>query len=266
MGGVLSPQAGVGFLGSVTEGAQAMFEKRSETCPECEVEFRGEIRDGAEVSCPACRRQYRVLIDESTGVMSFVLKPRHHSVEPLYLPRGSIRALVSLSLSGVFWMLAVMGRAIPPSLPAVLLTVLGYYIGFRRREASSGSGATVYDASRKTYQPVYLPTGAIRLILIAGFAVSAVVLWLSDGMVQAGLREFYLIVASLLVGHLFGRYAAAHLDSEPVIVLGHVKGLAVLLATVALCAMYLFGAAGGEAGRSAAPILTAIIGFYFGSR
>lgn len=51
--------------------------------------------------------------------------------EPLNLPKGSIRSFVTLTMALSCWALVVTGRPVPAWLFSLILTVIGYYFGFR---------------------------------------------------------------------------------------------------------------------------------------
>lgn len=59
---------------------------------------------------------------------------------PLWLPRGSVRALIALAVTATFVYLAVSGAVVPEWLLAVLGTVLGYYFAHRENDAERKAG------------------------------------------------------------------------------------------------------------------------------
>ncbi len=240
-----------------------MFEKHVHYCPECSWQFQEHLVDGMDLRCPHCASQFRALIDETTGRGTLLRIEEDDIPEPLHLPRGSIRALVAISLATTCWILVGQGRALPESLLSLLLTVLGYYFGFRRNAKAAQSHLA--DASRKVSDPLHLPGGSIRLILATGFAVSAIALGVQGRLDHGPVLAFFLILAGLLVGHVYGRITAKDRTSGTVILLGHLKALVVLLTTGGLTIAYLAGWAEDWPSWSIG-VLAAIISFYFGSR
>ena len=115
--------------------------------------------------------------------------------DPLKLPHGSVRALMTLALAGVLWALLLLEREIPVPLAFVCLLAMGHYFGFRGGDGSAQPGKP----------PLYLPRGSVRCILFAGFAAVSYFLW-RDGKVgwDAGNRNLVvlLLAAGLLSGFL----------------------------------------------------------------
>lgn len=242
-----------------------MFEQKVHYCPKCSWQFQEQLADGMELRCPHCSAEFRAMVDEASGAATLVRQDddARPIPQPLYLPKGSIRAMVSIALAATCWVLVGQGQPLPESLLALLLTVLGYYFGFRRNARAAES--SIADASRKVTEPLHLPGGSIRMILATGFIVSAVALVL-QGRFQVGpVLGFYLILAGLLVGHIYGRATAADPGASFVVLLGHIKGLVVLVTTATLTTAYLTGWHTDWPGWVMG-LLSAVISFYFGSR
>lgn len=51
---------------------------------------------------------------------------------PLWLPEGSVRAIMAIGLTGAVIALAVLGREPPDALTTVAGMVLGYYFGVKK--------------------------------------------------------------------------------------------------------------------------------------
>jgi hypothetical protein len=85
------------------------------------------------------------------------LTPRRHA---LGLPAGSVRAMHTLLIVGLFCAMLLVNTKvllpIPPYLIYLLFMVLGHYFA-HRSGAVSGSG----------YHPLYLPRGFVRLLVMA---------------------------------------------------------------------------------------------------
>jgi len=79
---------------------------------------------------------------------------------PLNLPRGSVRALITLTLLSSLWTLMLLGRELPILLCYLVLVALSHYFGSRTTSADEKS-------------PLFLPRGSVRVIVIVGFAIVA---------------------------------------------------------------------------------------------
>ena len=240
-----------------------MFEKQAYYCPSCNWQFQDRLVDGEDIRCPGCGAEYRVLLDDDTGRATLLMREDKAIAEPLYLPRGSIRALVAMTLAGTCWALVGLGRPLPESLMSLLLTVLGYYFGFRRNATAAQSALA--DASRRVPEPLHLPGGTIRIVLAVGFVISAIVLHNQGRLGEGAVPAFYLILAGLLVGHVYARVTARGRGSSLVVAISHLKGLAVLGTTGVLVAAYLAGWS-DEMPPWVMGVLAAVVSFYFGSR
>lgn len=125
---------------------------------------------------------------------------------PLGLPKGSIRALMSLSIFGSVMALLLLGREVDVSLWLINYVVLGYYFASRQHkghpppteaEANAPSGAN----------PLHLPRGTVRrLILLAFIGTCGYLIWL---MLQSNKAiwshpSFYPMIS--LAGFFLGRF------------------------------------------------------------
>ena len=85
-----------------------------------------------------------------------------------------------------------------------------FHFGFRRKSKSAQS--RILDASARVQEPLNLPGGSIRLILILGFAGCAVVLWARRQIINPAYLEFFIILAGLVAGYFPARSAAMPSD------------------------------------------------------
>lgn len=95
---------------------------------------------------------------------------------PLNLPVGSVRALLTLAVLFTVWSQLLRGLPVGRELEDTLLLVLGYYFGARATgAASSKADALTVAADRESNpaDPLYLPRGAIRVLIVLGFATVA---------------------------------------------------------------------------------------------
>ena len=239
-----------------------MFELTTYRCPDCSAEIRDKLTDGQQFSCLNCHRSFRVLLDESTEKVGFVPLDTAVVQEPLHLPQGSVRAIATLVAAGCCWILVVATRPVPGYLLSLLLTIIGYYFGFRQKLKSAQS--RILDASAQAQEPLNLPGGSIRLLLVLGFAVCGVVLWARGRIVQPAYLEFFIVLAGLVAGYFFARIVAGATGSALGNLMNHAKGLLVLTASVALAVLLLMGLRADESHLGLT--LACVISFYFGSR
>src|SRR5687767_5451541 len=88
---------------------------------------------------------------------------------PLNLPVGSVRALITLSVLGTVWVLMLQGRKVGPEMEDTLLLVLGYYFGARAAGSRADALTVAADRESNAADPLYLPRGAIRVLIVLGF-------------------------------------------------------------------------------------------------
>lgn len=93
---------------------------------------------------------------------------------PLNLPVGSVRALITLTVLATVWAQIISGQQITDALRDTTLLVLGYYFGARSQKAAAADAlATPGSREDNPNDPLYLPRGAIRLLIVVGFAAVA---------------------------------------------------------------------------------------------
>src|SRR5690348_17062374 len=92
--------------------------------------------------------------------------PRH----PLGLPQGSVRAVLSLTIVGLFWLLLLLPADIDVKIPPYLYFLLGLILLFF---ASHGHSIAPQGTTHRS--PLGLPRGSIRGIILIGTV--AVVAW-----------------------------------------------------------------------------------------
>lgn len=111
-------------------------------------------------------------------------------------PSGSVRALIALIVFATVWVLLVRtpDREVPEYLRDLVFIILGHYFAVRgRQEAVAEPGPS----------PLYLPRGSVRLVLVAGFGASAVVLY-RQGKLGAVDRSPAAVTLVLVAGFLLG--------------------------------------------------------------
>ena len=239
-----------------------MYEKLVYRCPNCHADVRKDLQDEDDFVCRVCSKRFRVLLDVDTGKAGFIELSTREVPEPLYLPKGSIRALVTMIVAATSWVLILTAQDVPEYLFSLLLTVIGYYFGIRTKLKAAES--RIFDASTKEPEPLSLPTGFIRLFLTVGFLVCGVVLYRRELLGEAKYLEFFIILSGLIVGYVYARLFSKSEASPAYILLNHVKGVVVLAA--AGCLAFLFIGGAHAAYGPLALVLSAAISFYFGSR
>ena len=181
--------------------------------------------------------------------------------DPLNLPRGSNRALITLALLAVLWTLVLQGREVPLPLAFVTLVILGHYFGSR-------VGAPAIEGERA---PLYLPRGSIRLLIVLGFGTVAYFLW-KDGRIKLSIEDrtsaILFLMAALFAGYVV-RVLAEILSRGKMTsrrrLFENVKAVVALAAT-ALFAIYCSTQPQGVEGQNLALVSIPLIVFYFGSR
>ena len=96
-----------------------MFEKKGRRCPRCGYEIRDQLQDEEVFVCSVCQSSFRVMLDKTTGRAAFCEEAAREMPEPLYLPKGSVRALAALTMSACCWILIFAARELPAPLPNV---------------------------------------------------------------------------------------------------------------------------------------------------
>jgi hypothetical protein len=179
--------------------------------------------------------------------------------DPLSLPRGSVRALITLTLLGVLSVLMLRGTEAPLPLAFVSLVALGHYFGSR-------SAAARRPGDRP---PLFLPRGSIRAIIVLGLGAVAYFLW-EDGKLRLAMDDrnsvILFVAAALVLGFLFRKaidLVTRGRMTRPRRWIENLKAVVALAAT-ALLAISCFSPRGEI--DNAALLASPLIVFYFGSR
>ena len=189
-------------------------------------------------------------------------------------PAGSVRALLALMVFGTIWAVLVLRpeQEVPEYLRDLMFIVMGHYFAARRQmDAADEPGPP----------PLFLPRGSVRLILVLGFVVSAVLLYRAGHLTHLQTRPgviTLLLAAGFLAGVVL-RSIGGWLSrgGRTPRVLEDLRAMISLLAAVVLAALvcdryFPFLPQGVHdvrigLGKIGPPqILSAVVGFYFGSR
>jgi hypothetical protein len=152
-------------------------------------------------------------------------------------------------------------QPVPLYLLNLLLAIIGYYFGFRQKTAIAENRAS--DTYAKTPEPLYLPGGSIRMILVVGFILCGVLICIRGKLTDLAHLEFFVLLAGLVAGYFFSR-TFRMADAAAYSRFNHLKGLIVLVATGWLAVGLLSGAFQEHPHIGLIP--ACIITFYFGSR
>jgi len=231
-------------------------------CPHCGEQIRRLPDNQTHYQCPRCRVRYLVMIDEETGATAFVDQTHQPTTPPLGLPPGSVRALVALAMVGSCTMLVARGADVPGALASLLLAVIGFYFGFRTKAATLSD--RIYDPAARRELPLYLPSGVIRTLVIAGVVATAVLLYRRERLLEPSEHlEFFVVLAGLIGGYYFGKVFRFGSPGARAVV-GHLKALLVL--AVAAWATALFLSDLYPQRPTLTMVLCAAISFYYGTR
>jgi hypothetical protein len=240
-----------------------MGEVNTEVCPVCGVGVFKNIQRGSRITCKNCGSEFYVRWNRDRRNYVFVNMADRGKGEPLGLPRGSVRAILIMTISLICWILFIFGRDVPNYLLNLVLIMVGYYFAFRGAPltycgSSAGNG-------KDTKNPLHLPKGVVRWIVVGGFLISMVVLLAAGRMSNDAYMEFSIILVGLVLGYISRKARVSWLKIETPSWIRHTK--AVLLISIAIFLFVLF-MGGWENGID--PLLIrlsmATIGFYFGSR
>ncbi|WZO97066.1 hypothetical protein EP7_004084 [Isosphaeraceae bacterium EP7] len=202
-------------------------------------------------------------------------------IHALGLPSGSIRALLAVMIFATTWGMLVLrpSQEVPDYLANLLFIIMGHYFASRHRaehgqEPESGP------------PPLWLPSGTIRLVLLAGCAAVAALLYRRGQLTEVDRNPgvvTLLLVGGFLIGVVANGLATRwrerghlrHRGFEDVRALGAMAAAVALVGLVwnrlfpyfppeqadALFARWIhFGRFGPE------HLLASFVGFYFGSR
>jgi hypothetical protein len=213
---------------------------------------------------------------QTTGPQSQIDWRRLHA---LGLPAGSVRAVLAVLIFGTTWGLLVVrpNQEVPDFIRDLLFIIMGHYFAVRRRSG---------PAEDPGPPPLYLPRGSVRLLLVAGSAAVAVLLF-QRGRLTA-LDDNPGVVTLLLIGGFLagvaintlatwwnerGHHTPRIVEDLRALISMAAAGLLVILVwnhvvvlfptdsvDALLSSRVHFGRLGVE------HVLAAVVGFYFGSR
>ena len=93
--------------------AEHEHEQATHTCPTCGNVIGGELQDHRSFSCSQCRGRFRVAVDPQTQRLALFEQVDGDIAEPLNMPKGSIRALVTIAMAVSCWILMFTADDVP---------------------------------------------------------------------------------------------------------------------------------------------------------
>lgn len=180
---------------------------------------------------------------------------------PLGLPLGSVRALLALILTATLWYLILRERLVPVYLADTAFLAVTFYFGARTSDEEKRS-----EAPRR--QPLFLPKGFVRGLIVAGTFGVYGYLWYSGRGIPDALR----VIFELFIGYTAGvvvsgvvRAGARAAQPGALAAFGHARATLCLVGVSFLCIAAVFGA------DAVVPpiyltVLQFLVSFYFGSR
>jgi hypothetical protein len=222
-----------------------------------------EFEDNTSYSCPMCSTKFKVRWEKAENEFLLLEQHKERRMEPLGLPKGSVRASVILLLSLACWIMIILERTVPVYLLNLILIALGYH--FAQRNLFSRFNPSVAVLAEGEEHPLNLPEGWVRGLVVAGFTVSALFLIWKGTIQDTAFAEFFIIMFGIIIGHIILKITVDHQDGGWYTVMGHLKAAAVILLTVTLFLLLVSGEY-EQSNTSWIRFMIASIGFYFGSR
>lgn len=186
---------------------------------------------------------------------------------PLFIPKGSVRAIVTLTVVGACCYRLVLGVPLQQNMALYvgLFLVLSYYFAHRGARRAR-------DADKGARHPLFLPRGAVRTILIAGFVGTGVLMWRQGGLET--LKKNWLTVVTILsffsgvALNVLYRFRRSHpgVKTPLLDLFDHTKAVVVILAAFLLGWSDYVSLEGLMDGHDRQVAALAAIAFYFGSR
>ncbi len=223
-------------------------------CPKCGADIRESAENRHRIVCFCCGRH--ISVNDRKGDPGVL-----H--ETLMMPRGSVRALVTLLMAGLVWLLTAAGREVPGHLLGLILTVTGYYFAFRKKSQGGPARDPFRDITESGRErPLHLPAGAIRAVLVCGFILCGIAAYRRGLMSDPEHLEFFVILAGLAAGYFFAKFTGGASSVKLSNCICHAKGALVLAASAAAV---LFAFVPPPAPQLPL-LLSCFISFYFGSK
>lgn len=193
------------------------------------------------------------------------------SIRPLGMPQGSVRAILALTIVGIVIYQLLFGIEVGLLLSETLMIVLAHYFASRRSVTVALPGAAGTEApaaAADAENPLWLPKGSIRLIILAGFGFAMLVLLLQGRLFDPAAVGTVALLFAYLGGILVRWLRGGRTREAPPPrwgILIHLQALVVVLACVFIVLATLGGGVQTLPGWLESTLLAFIL-FYFGSR
>lgn len=182
---------------------------------------------------------------------------------PLGLPKGSVRATITLLLSVELAFLTILDNPIADSIATMTLVGVVFYFGGKMRVDSM-----IPRSADRSLRAWGLPPGTIRFLLILIFSGTIGYLYYYQQIIPTYFIEVINIIAGYLAGRTFEfiRDKLFKKDEEDkVSIIDHLKSLSILGLTI-VTIFYSFTEPGIDLTSLLIVISSWTLGFYFGSR
>ncbi len=180
---------------------------------------------------------------------------------PLGLPKGSVRATITMLLSIDLLLLTFEQNTLAERFAAMTVVALTFYFGGKMR--ASAIVPHDVDASQRAWG---LPAGTIRTFLIILYSSSSAYIYYIEGTIPKYIIEIMYLIAGYLLGRLFQKLFLRFKKNEKNNgIVDHLKAIVVLITTILV--IYLSQV---DPLNSLTILLILInnilLGFYFGAR
>lgn len=195
-------------------------------------------------------------------------------INPLWMPPGSIRAILALTIVGIVIYQILTGDGVGLLLSETLSIVLTHYFASRRSVTLPPellNSPEIRDLLEHESNPLWLPRGSVRLIMLVAFITTAVILLIKGQLFSPNVVGTIVLIFAYLVGVLIrwlrnGRSMTPSAVRYPILV--HLMGFFVLFACFIMVLLALGSSGDANAGLPGwlEQFLLAFILYYFGSR
>lgn len=186
-------------------------------------------------------------------------------VNPLWMPRNSVRAILTLIILATVWYLMFQNRAVHEYLQDAILMVMGYYFATRRAQ-----GSVIKSSSeKKGFDTLWLPEGTIRAIILVGFVAITYILYKENRLFgNAKAFPMLLLIGGFFLGYLLKaiskRWQTKTNQNSIITLLSHAKAVLTISITLFFCLSIVFKKE--PPSIDVARAFSTILGFYFGNR
>ena len=199
-----------------------------------------------------------------------VVKPIH----PLWMPPGSIRAILALTIVGIVIHQILTGDGVGLLLSETLSIVLTHYFASRRSVALPPellNSPEIRHLVEHESNPLWLPRGSVRLIMMVAFLITIAILLFRGQLFSSNALGTVALILAYLGGVLI-RWLRNDENKPPrpprFPILVHLQGLLVLFACFIMVLLTLGSSGDANVGLPSwlEQLSLSLILFYFGSR